>query len=73
MLLCIRLVGKYLQKPHDSCIVFKSREIEGVMCRRTRSRPQFGGLSLPESCAVHVAASRAYSVHDGLLMRSFLG
>ena len=51
MLLCIRLVGKNLQKPHDSCIV-SGRETEGVMRRRTRSRPQFGGLSLG-MCAVH--------------------
>ena len=44
MLLCIRLVGKNLQKPHDSCIV-SGKETEGVMRRRTHSRPQFGGLS----------------------------
>jgi hypothetical protein len=68
MLLCIRLVGKNLQKPHDSCIV-SGRETEGVMRRRTRSRPQFGGLST--GVPFIVARRSSISVQSGLLLRSF--
>ena len=68
MLLCIRLVGKNLQKPHDSCIV-SGRETEGVMRRRTRSRPQFGA-SLQE-CRSLLRRRSSISVQSGLLLRSF--
>ena len=52
-----RLVGKNLQKPHDSCIV-SGRETEGLMRRRTRSRPQFGGLST--ECVPFIVAATLF-------------